>query len=94
MAKYMNSVNTTITVSHKNEHLCLFESLCQSSVNLFTFLKVIWQQGPCLMEGHVPPSIGRGTHNIFCPPQYFVIKNKIVVQISRFDYCYCWKPPA
>ena len=36
-----------------------------------------------------PPTFGRGGHNIFCHPQYFVIKSNVVVQISWLHYC--WK---
>ena len=31
----------------------------------------------------------RGGHNIFCPPQHFVIKNNVVVQISWL-HCQCF----
>ena len=39
--------------------------------------------------GHVPQLMDRGAHNIVCPPQYFVIKSNLVVQISWLHYC--WK---
>jgi len=36
-----------------------------------------------------PQLFDRGEHNIFCPPQNFVMKSYEVVQISWFHYC--WK---
>jgi len=39
--------------------------------------------------GHVLPNFWTGGHNIFCPSQYFAIKNNVVVQISWLRYC--WK---
>jgi len=49
-------------------------------------------QGPSLWEdgGDMSPQLlDRGGHNIFCPPQHFVIKSNVVVQISWL-HC-CWK---
>ena len=39
--------------------------------------------------GTRPPNFWTGGHNIFCPPQYFVIKSDVFVQISWLHYC--WK---
>ena len=35
------------------------------------------------------PSLAGGTHFIFCPPQHFLVKSNVVVQISWLHYC--WK---
>jgi len=32
--------------------------------------------------GKMSPTFEQGEHNIFCPSQYFVIKNNVVVQMS------------
>ena len=36
------------------------------------------------LGGHVPPTFGQGEHNIVCPPQHFVVKSNVVVQISCY----------
>ena len=40
-------------------------------------------QGPSLRGDMSPPTFGPGGHYIFCPPQYFVIKNNVVEQICN-----------
>jgi len=39
----------------------------------------------------IPELLDTGGHNIFCPPQYFVIKNNVVEKILWLHYC--WRPP-
>jgi len=49
-------------------------------------------QGPSLRGGRgtcLPNVWTEGGHNIFCPPQHFVMKSNVVVQISWLHYC--WK---
>jgi len=36
------------------------------------------------LGGHVPPTFGQGEHNIVCPPQHFVVKSNVVVQIPCY----------
>ena len=40
-----------------------------------------------------PPTFGQWGHNIVCPPQHFVIKTNVVVQISWLHYC-CKRFPS
>jgi len=50
-------------------------------------------QGASLWGGHVPSTLDRRGHNIFSPPQRFVIKSIVVVQISWLHYC-CKRFPS
>jgi len=42
--------------------------------------------GTEFMGEHFAPTFEQGGHNIFCHPQYFVIKKNVVVQISWLQY--------
>ena len=77
-----------ITVVERYFRLGL-KNLIPLKVNL---LYINYCQGPSLRgngETCPPQLLDRGRHNIFCPPQHFVMKSNVVVQISWYHYY--WK---